>query len=128
MYVLYIRYVRSSYILRSLYSILCNLSYYSSLYSLIGSILDRALINQLASFNSSLSSRNIVLKASVILITSYKLSVILVSPPNPKVVATINSIITAAFSSILFNFFYYNYSSDYITTPGRSTIVDALIG
>ena len=46
---------------------LYNLSYYSLLYSLIGFILDRAYINQLASSNSSLSSRNIVLKASVIL-------------------------------------------------------------
>jgi len=44
---------------------LYNLSYYSSLYSLTRSILDRAYINQLASSNSSLSSYNIVLKASV---------------------------------------------------------------
>ena len=58
----------------------------------------------------------------------YKLSIILVSPPNPKVVATVNGVITAAFGSILFNFFYYNYGSDYITTPSRSTIVGALIG
>jgi len=58
----------------------------------------------------------------------YKSSIILVSPPNPKVVATVNSVITAAFSGILFNFFYRNYSSNYITTPGRSTIVGALIG
>jgi len=42
------------------------LAYYSSLYGSTGSILDRAYINQLASFDSSLSSRNIVLKASVI--------------------------------------------------------------
>jgi hypothetical protein len=46
---------------------LYNLGYYSSSYSLIGSILDRALINQLASSNSSLSSYNIILKASVTL-------------------------------------------------------------
>jgi len=65
MYVLYIRYVRSSYTLRSLRSISYNLSYYSSLYSLTGSILDRAYINQLASSNSSPSSYNIVLKASI---------------------------------------------------------------
>jgi hypothetical protein len=45
MYVLYVRYVRSSYILRSLRSTLCDLGYYSSSYGLIGSILDRALIN-----------------------------------------------------------------------------------
>jgi hypothetical protein len=51
-----------------------------------------------------------------------------VSPPNPKVIATINSVITATFSSILFNFFYYNRGSDYITTPSRSTTVGTLIG
>ena len=51
----------------------------------------------------------------------------LVSPPNPKVVAAVNivvvtvlgSIITSAFSSILFDFFYYNYSSNYIIEPYR---------
>ena len=32
------------------------------------------------------------------------ISLILVSPPNPKVVATVDSIITGTFSSILFNF------------------------
>jgi len=65
MYVLYVRYVRSSCILRSLRSTLYDLGYYPSLYGSIGSILDRAHINQLASSDSSLSSRNIVLKASV---------------------------------------------------------------
>jgi len=65
------RYVRSSYTLRSLRSTLYDLGYHSSLYSLIGSILDRARINQLASSNSSLSSRNIVLKASVTYIQVY---------------------------------------------------------
>ena len=44
---------------------------------------------------------------------------ILVSPPNLKVVAAVNSVIVDAFSSILFNFFYYNYSSNYITEPYR---------
>ena len=46
---------------------------------------------------------------------------ILVSSLDPdfKVVTTINSIITSAFSSILFNFLYYNYSSNYITKPYR---------
>ena len=44
---------------------LYNLSYYSSLYSLIRSILDHTLISQLASSDSSPSSCNIVLKASV---------------------------------------------------------------
>ena len=43
----------------------------------------------------------------------------LVSPPNPKVVALNVSVVVAAFSSILFNFFYYNYSSNYITEPSR---------
>jgi uncharacterized membrane protein YeiH len=58
----------------------------------------------------------------------YKLSVILVSPPNPKVVAAVNSVVTTAFGGILFDFFYYNRSSDYITIPSRNTTVDALIG
>ena len=46
-------------------------------------------------------------------------SAILVSPPNLKVIAADISVIVNAFSSILFNFFYYNYSSDYITEPYR---------
>ena len=66
MYVLYIRYVSSSYSSYLIRSTLYNLSYYSSLYGSTGSILNYALINQLASSNSSPSSRNIVLKASVI--------------------------------------------------------------
>jgi len=38
-------------------------------------------------------------------VTRYKLvSLILVSPPKPKVIATINGVITSAFSGILFNF------------------------
>jgi len=41
------------------------LTYYSLLHSSTRSILDRACINQLASYNSSPSSYNIVLKASV---------------------------------------------------------------
>ena len=41
------------------------LAYYSLLYSSTGSILDYTCINQLASYDSSLSSYNIVLKASV---------------------------------------------------------------
>jgi hypothetical protein len=41
---------------------LYDLGYYSSSYSSIGSILDRALINQLASSNSSLSSYILYLK------------------------------------------------------------------
>jgi hypothetical protein len=43
----------------------------------------------------------------------------LVSLLVPKVVTTVNSVITGAFSGILFDFFYYNYSSNYITKPYR---------
>jgi hypothetical protein len=62
------------------------------------------------------------------LITSYKSSLILVSPPNPIVVAAVNSVVTAAFSGILFDFFYRNRSSNYVTTPYRSTTINTLIG
>jgi len=51
-----------------------------------------------------------------------------VSPPNPKVITAVNGVVTATLSSMLFNFFYYNRGSDYITTPSRSTTVGALIG
>ena len=52
--------------------------------------------------------------------TIYKsVSIILISSPNLKVVATVNSVVTSAFSSILFDFFYYNRSSNYITEPYR---------
>jgi hypothetical protein len=44
-------------------------------------------------------------------------SAILVSLPNPKVIAAVNGVITSAFGSILFDFFYYNPSSNYITEP-----------
>src|ERR1700722_17983585 len=42
---------------------------------------------------------------------------ILVSPLvlDFKIVTTVNGVITSAFSSILFNFFYYNCGSNYIT-------------
>ena len=43
----------------------------------------------------------------------------LVSPPNPKVIPLNIGVIVATFSSILFNFFYYNYSSNYIIEPYR---------
>ena len=43
----------------------------------------------------------------------------LVSSLALNVVAAVVSVIVAAFSSILFNFFYYNYSSNYITEPCR---------
>jgi len=51
-----------------------------------------------------------------------------VSLPNLKVVAAVNGVITSAFSGILFDFFYRNLGSNYITTPYRNTIVGALIG
>ena len=57
-----------------------------------------------------------------------KLSDILVSPPNPKVVAAVNGVVTAALGGMLFNFFYRNRSSDCVITPSRSTTVGALIG
>ena len=44
---------------------------------------------------------------------------ILVSPPNPKAVAAVDGVIVAAFGGILFNFFYYNRGSNYITEPYR---------
>jgi hypothetical protein len=52
----------------------------------------------------------------------------LVSPPNSKVVATINGVVTAAFGGMLFDFFYRNYGSDCVTIPSRSTTVNTLIG
>jgi uncharacterized membrane protein YeiH len=51
-----------------------------------------------------------------------------VSPPDPKVVAAVTGVVTAAFGGIMFDFFYRNRGSNYITTPYRSTTVDALIG
>ena len=64
---------------------------------------------------------------TTLLIIYESMSAILVSPPNPKVVAAVNSvvvavfssIITSAFSGILFNFFYRNYYSNCITEPSR---------
>ena len=47
------------------------------------------------------------------------MSAILVSPPKPKVVVTVVSVIVGAFSGMLFDFFYYNYSSNYIIEPYR---------
>jgi len=52
----------------------------------------------------------------------------LVSPPNPKVITTVDSVITATLGGMLFDFFDYNYGSNYITIPGRSTTVGTLIG
>jgi hypothetical protein len=50
-----------------------------------------------------------------IITTCELLSYILVLPLNPKVVAAIDGVITSTYlGSILFNFFYYNLSSNYI--------------
>jgi hypothetical protein len=46
-------------------------------------------------------------------------SLILVSPLIPKVVAAVDGVVTGAFGGILFNFFYYNCSSNYIMEPYR---------
>ena len=43
----------------------------------------------------------------------------LVSPLVPKVVTTANGVVAGALGGILFDFFYYNYSSDYIMEPCR---------
>jgi len=43
----------------------------------------------------------------------------LVSPLNPKVVAAVDSVVVAYLGGILFNFLYYNLSSEYITKPCR---------
>jgi hypothetical protein len=53
-------------------------------------------------------------------VTTYKSKLaILVSLPNLNVIATVNSVVTSAFSGILFDFFYYNHGSNYITKPYR---------
>ena len=53
-------------------------------------------------------------------VTIYKsVSAILVSLLALNVVAAVISVIVGAFSSILFDFFYYNYSSNYIIEPSR---------
>ena len=43
----------------------------------------------------------------------------LASPLIPKVVTAINGVVTSAFGSMLFNFLYHNYSSNYIIKPYR---------
>jgi hypothetical protein len=43
----------------------------------------------------------------------------LVSLPDLNIVAAVDSVIVCAFSSILFNFFYYNLGSNYIIKPYR---------
>jgi hypothetical protein len=53
-------------------------------------------------------------------VTTYKSALaILVSLLNLNVITTINSVMVCAFGGILFNFFYYNYGSNYITKPYR---------
>jgi len=39
--------------------------------------------------------------------------------PNPKIVATVDAIVATTFNGILFDFFYHNLSSEYITKPYR---------
>jgi hypothetical protein len=43
----------------------------------------------------------------------------LVSLPNLNVIATVNGVVVYAFGGILFDFFYYNRSSNYITKSYR---------
>jgi hypothetical protein len=43
----------------------------------------------------------------------------LVSSPNLDVITTVDGVIVCAFSGILFDFLYYNPSSNYITKPYR---------
>ena len=67
-----------------------------------------------------LSYRRLTISYSCPYVTTYEsISAMLVSPPNPKVIAAVNSVIVAAFGGILFDFFYYNCGSDYITEPYR---------
>ena len=57
---------------------------------------------------------------SYTIITTYKsLSSILVSPLNSKAVTTVDGFVTSALCSMFINFFYYNYSSNYIIKPYR---------
>jgi len=68
MYVLYILYVRITYIPRILRTTLCDLSYHSSLHSLIGSIV--AYATSTNSLSSALSSCDIYLIRSITLASS----------------------------------------------------------
>ena len=53
--------------------------------------------------------------------TCESLSYILVSPldPKPKVITAVDGVVTASLGSILFDFFYRNRGSKYITEPCR---------
>ena len=53
------------------------------------------------------------------MITYKSVSAILVLVPVLNIVTTANSVVVATFSGILFDFFYHNYSSNYITEPYR---------
>ena len=67
-----------------------------------------------------LSYKRLTISYSCPLITAYKLVlVILISPLVLKVVAANVGVVVGAFSGILFDFFYHNYSSNYITEPYR---------
>jgi hypothetical protein len=71
-----------------------------------------------------LSYNQLTISYNYPLVTAYKsVLAILVSLSNLKVVAAVNSVVTSAFSGILFNFFYYNRSSNYVTTPYRKYYV-----
>jgi len=75
-----------------------------------------------------LSINQLTISYNYPLVTSSKLvSTILVLLPK-VIIASIVGVLTAAFGGMLFDFFYRNHSSNYITTPSRSTTVDALIG
>jgi hypothetical protein len=53
-------------------------------------------------------------------VTAYKSALaMLVSSPNLNVVTAVNGVIVCAFGGILFDFFYHNRGSDYITKPYR---------
>ena len=67
-----------------------------------------------------LSYKRLIISYNYPRVTTYKsVSAILVSVPNLKVITAVNSVVVSAFSSILFDFSYYNYSSNYITEPYR---------
>ena len=68
----------------------------------------------LLSINRSTISYNYLTVTSCELV-----SAMLVLLPNFNVVTAVISVVVSAFSGILFDFFYYNYSSNYITEPGR---------
>ena len=67
MYVRYVMYVRSLRTLRTLHTSLnsCSLGYHSSSNGSTGSIMARAVTNSMASSSATLSSRNILFRASI---------------------------------------------------------------